>query len=185
MSTMVEPNARAMRDVLGCYATGVAVLTTRNGAGQHVAVTVNSFSSVSLDPPLVLFSLARRANVIAAFAAADCFGISVLGVHQQAISNMFAKPSTAGWADAPFTIGANGCALFCNSLAGLECRKWAENDGGDHVTFVGEVTHLHPRSAAEPLVFFRGRYGSVTSDPGSSAPALDGLLVDCVVPGWG
>jgi flavin reductase (DIM6/NTAB) family NADH-FMN oxidoreductase RutF len=182
---MAQIDPRALRNVLGCYATGVAIITARSAAGAHVGVTVNSFSSVSLDPPLILFSLARNANVLATFQEAKSFAVNILGHEQQGLSNMFAKPSTARFADANYTEGASGCALFAHSMAQLECNKASEFEGGDHVIFVGEVMDFHLHAPIQPLLFFRGAYGTYTRDQWSKLPPSDGSLSEFAVTGWG
>jgi len=182
---MTPTDPRLLRNVLGCYATGVAVITTRNAADEHIGVTVNSFSSVSLAPPLILFSLARNANVLAAFEATRHFTINILSHTQESLSNMFARPSSASWENIPYTVGENNCALFTGSLAQLECGKFNVIEGGDHLIFLGEVTSVHLHNAADPLLFYRGRYGTYTRDPWSKLPPPDGSLSDFTVPGWG
>jgi flavin reductase (DIM6/NTAB) family NADH-FMN oxidoreductase RutF len=182
---MAAIDTRALRNILGCYATGVAVITTRAADGQHVAVTVNSFSSVSLDPPLVLFSLARKANVLGTFREAERFAVNILAHEQQALSNMFARPSTAQFAEGTFSVGQGGCALFGNSLAHLECTKASEVDGGDHVVFLGQVTNFHRCAATQPLVFYAGSYGTYSRDQWSKLPPSDGSLSEFSVTGWG
>jgi flavin reductase (DIM6/NTAB) family NADH-FMN oxidoreductase RutF len=146
---------------------------------------VNSFSSVSLDPPLVLFSLARQANVLATFQQAQRFAVNMLGQGQQTLSNMFARPSSASFADARFTEGENGCALFPESLAHLECDKESEVEAGDHVIILGRVTNFHLRAPAQPLLFFRGAYGTYARDQWSRVPPHDGSLSEFAVTGWG
>ncbi len=182
---MGEIDTRLLRNALGCYATGVAVITTRSATKEHVGVTVNSFSSVSLQPPLILFSLARTANVLASFQQAEHFIVNILSHRQETLSNMFARPSSASWTEMQYTEGENGCALFTGSLAQLECRKAQEMEGGDHRIFLGEVTRVHLHDAADPLLFYRGRYGTYTRDPWSKLPPPDGSLSDFTVPGWG
>ena len=177
-------DARTLRNALGCYATGVAVITTLNPVGEHVAVTVNSFASVSLAPPLILFSLARNANILASFQAGQHFTVNILGHKQEQLSNMFARPSSAAWDDLRYTVGDNGCALFAGALAQLECRKQAELDGGDHVILLGEVTHIHQHDAGNPLLFYRGRYGTYARDEWGKLPPADGTLND-FSSGWG
>src|ERR1700753_2464326 len=121
---------RGFGDGLGCYATGVAIVTTRTNAGEHVAVTVNSFSSVSLDPPLILFSLGKKANILAHFKEAQSYAVNILAHDQESLSNMFARPSSASWENAVYSEGENGCALFAGVLAQLECSRFSEIDGG-------------------------------------------------------
>jgi flavin reductase (DIM6/NTAB) family NADH-FMN oxidoreductase RutF len=175
---------RSLRDVLGCYATGVAIVTTRTNAGEHVAVTVNSFASLSLDPPLILFSLGKTARILAHFQRTQCFAVNILAHTQEYLSNVFARPSSASWHTAPYSEGANGCALFADVLAQLECSRYAEIDGGDHRTFFGEVTQMHLGPPADPLLFYRGRYGTYARSQLAKVPTPDGSLSDFAPTGW-
>src|ERR1700742_4787365 len=181
MSTIGMPS---LRDVLGCYATGVAIVTTRTNAGEHVAVTVNSFASLSLDPPLILFSLGKTAHVLAHFQRTQCFAVNILAHSQESLSNIFARPSSASWDALLFTEGANGCALFADVLAQLECSRYAEVDGGDHRTFLGQVTQMHLGRGANPLLFYRGRYGTYVRSPFEEVAAPEGSLSDFAPNGW-
>jgi flavin reductase (DIM6/NTAB) family NADH-FMN oxidoreductase RutF len=182
---MADIDTRKLRDVLGRYATGVAVITTRAQDGSHVGVTVNSFSSVSLEPPLILFSLLRRANVLLSFEQASSFVVNILSHDQQPLSNMFARPSSANWEDMAFSHAENGCALFSGSLAHLVCNKKAEFEGGDHIIFLGLVTNFHLCSSADPLLFFRGAYGTYTRDQWSKMQPLDSSSPQLSISGWG
>ena len=175
-------DGRTLRTVLGCFATGIAIVSTRGPVAGHVAVTVNSFASVSLDPPLVLFSLSRRANVVPHFVAGSDFAVSILGTAHESLSSAFARPSTAQWPEDGCVLGTNGCALVRGALAHLECRKWAEYDGGDHLILVGEVTSLAATPDADPLLFFRGGYRKFTPAPTAAATPLH---LDELIPGWG
>lgn len=176
---------RSLRNVLGCFATGVAVLTTRTSTGQHVAVTINSFSSVSLEPPLVLFALAKRANVLPHFQSAKNFAINILSHGQESLSNMFARPSSANWKEFRFIEGENGCALFADSLAQLECDSNTEIDAGDHRVFFATVVRLHLHSIVDPLLFYRGRYGGYFHSLWEKDAVQDGTLTDFSIGGWG
>ncbi len=182
---MVGTDTCALRKVLGCYATGVAVITARCEAGDHIGVTVNSFCAVSLEPPLILFSLARTANVLTRFQKAKTFTVNILAQEQQVLSNIFARPSTASWEDKSFETGENGCALFTDCLAHLECNKAEELEGGDHLIFLGKVTHFHLRSPVDPLLFYRGGYGTYIRDQWSKMSPPDGSLSEFSVTGWG
>lgn len=184
-SHMEQIDPRALRNVLGCYATGVAIITARTPGGEHVGVTVNSFSSVSLDPPLILFSVARNTNVFRSLKEARNFSVNILAHNQQSLSSMFAKPSTADFKKSVFTEGHNGCALFHDSLAQLECDKEAEIDGGDHLVFLGRVTNCHLRTPTKPLLFFRGAYGTYSRDQLRALPPADSSLSEFSVTGWG
>ena len=176
---------RSLRNVLGCFATGVAVLTTRASTGQHVAVTINSFSSVSLDPPLVLFALSKGSNVLPHFQSARDFAVNILSHGQESLSNMFARPSSADWKEVGFMEGENGCALFTDSLAQLECETHAEIDGGDHRVFFGTVVRLHLHSVVDPLLFYRGQYGGYSRSRWENPVVQDGTLADFSIGGWG
>lgn len=178
-------DSRALRTVLGCYGTGVAVITTRTHDSQLAGVTVNSFTSVSLEPPLVLFSLARSANVLLSFQQAGFFAVNILAFDQEDLSNMFARPSTASWESTGYRESARGIPLFPGTLAQLECTKTAEHDGGDHIIFLGRVDLFHLHAQADPLLFFRGRYGTYVKDPQGKLPPPDSELSDFSIGGWG
>ncbi len=182
---MSQTDSRQLRKVLGCYATGVTVITTRTRTNSRIGVTVNSFASVSLDPPLILFSLARTANVLASFQEAGDIAVNILSRGQQTLSNMFAKPSSAVWTEADHFCADNGCALFKSSLAHLECRKRSEIDGGDHLIFLCEVIRFHLQETTDPLLFYRGAYGTHVRDPWSKMPQPDSSLAELAVGGWG
>jgi flavin reductase (DIM6/NTAB) family NADH-FMN oxidoreductase RutF len=182
---MTPIGTRNFRDVLGCFATGVAIMTTRTQAGEHVGVTVNSFASLSLDPPLILFSLGKTAGTLPHFQRAQSFSVNILAHTQESLSNRFARPSSATWDEAAYTEGENGCALFAGTLAQLECSRYAEIDGGDHRTFLGKVTQVHLGRPGDPLLFYRGRYGTYAGSHVDRLPPSDGSLSDFAVTGWG
>jgi len=181
---MTPEAGRTLRDVLGCYATGVAIISTRTGKGEHVAVTVNSFASLSLDPPLVLFSLGKKTNILTHFQQAQCFAVNILAHQQESLSNVFARPSSARWDTCTYSEGDNGCALFADVLAQLECSRYAEIDGGDHRTFFCQVTQMHLGRAADPLLFYRGRYGTYARSSFEKMPVPEGSLSDFAPNGW-
>ncbi len=154
---------REMRDAMGCFATGITVITAQDANGRHVGLTANSFNSVSLEPPLVLFSLDRRANCVDAFTLEMAFTVNVLGVEQQAVSNHFASKADDKFADMDFAwqTGDNGCAMLDGAIASFECVTEAVHEGGDHVIIVGRVTHLNQVEDASPLLYFQGRYAAL------------------------
>jgi flavin reductase (DIM6/NTAB) family NADH-FMN oxidoreductase RutF len=154
----VEFDRRGFRDALASFPTGVTVITSRTAEGQLVGVTANSFSSVSLDPPLVLFNLARKAHSLATFATSKHFAVSVLASDQGAISNRFAISSADKWNGIDYTIAGNGCPVISGALATFECDRYARFDGGDHVILVGCVQRFARLATGEPLVFSRGSY---------------------------
>lgn len=148
---------RALRHALGHFATGVAVVTTRTDAGKLEGLTANSFSSVSLDPPLVLWCLRRDAASAPGFTAAGAFAVNVLAAHQHALSRHFATPAPDKFAGLRHAAGLHGCPLLADSLAHFECRTENAVDAGDHVIFIGRVLRLSHRDG-EPLIFSAGRY---------------------------
>lgn len=148
----------AFRRVLGQFATGVAVVTATGAEGQWVGMTMSSFNSVSLDPPLVLFSVARSAHSLPALREAAGYGISILGRDQEHLSNRFARALEDKWAGVSHVPGAHGAPLIPDALAHLECAPYARHDGGDHELFIARVLRFEAVNAGDPLIFFRGRY---------------------------
>ncbi len=149
----IEP--KHFREVLGSFATGVVVVTTLGDGGRPVGLTVNSFNSVSLDPPLVLWSLALEAPSLAAFRAHDFFAINILAEDQEFLSKRFSTPAENKFSDVGFDPGATGVPLLRGTAAALECRTFARYPGGDHEIYVGEVKAVFDRGHP-PLVFHRG-----------------------------
>lgn len=150
--------ASDFRKTLGCFATGVAVITTTSATGQPIGVTVNSFSSVSLEPPLVLWSLARKAWSLEAFQSSRGFAVNILASDQEAICRNFSRNVEDRFADIAWTRGLDGLPLITGAVATLQCQHWARYDGGDHEIFVGEVLDC-TNAEREPLIFHRGRLG--------------------------
>ena len=153
---------RAFRDALGSFATGVTVITTLDPKSQPIGVTANSFNSVSLDPPLVLFSLGRRAFSLRAFLSSQDFAVNVLAEDQGPLSDLFATPSADKWAGMDFETWQSGSPILPGVAAAFECRIRYTHDGGDHVIFVGEVTEMAYDPDRRPLLFHQGRYKSLT-----------------------
>jgi flavin reductase (DIM6/NTAB) family NADH-FMN oxidoreductase RutF len=154
---------RLLRDVLGCFPTGVAVVTAVAADGALHGVTINSFNSVSLDPPLVLFSISRYLNSLAALGNAEAFAINLLCDDQAHLSSRFAAALTDKWTDIEYRAGFTGAPVLVPALAVLECRPYAQYDGGDHVIFVLRVTHIEADGTRNPLVFFRGCYHTLAT----------------------
>jgi 3-hydroxy-9,10-secoandrosta-1,3,5(10)-triene-9,17-dione monooxygenase reductase component len=148
---------RALRDALGRFATGIAVLTTVGPGGEPVGLTINSFNSVSLQPPLVLFSLGRRLRHLTAFQRARAFGLTILRVDQEHVSRAFAAPDSNPFAAVTTIPGTSSVPLIVPALAHFELRPYAEHDGGDHRLFVAEVVR-HEWFDGEPLLYFAGQY---------------------------
>jgi flavin reductase (DIM6/NTAB) family NADH-FMN oxidoreductase RutF len=153
------------RRALGEFATGVAVITAQGQGEDLIGMTMSSFNSVSLDPPLVLFSVDRKANSLPAMLQAKGFAVNILGREQENISNRFAKALSDKWADVKRTVGHAEAPLITGALAHFECEPYANYDGGDHVVFVVRVLRHAVRAGnPAPLIFFRGRYRDVVDE---------------------
>ncbi len=164
-------DVKRFREVLGYFATGVAVVTARAKDGTPIGVTMSSFNSVSLQPPLVLFSVDRKARSLAAMDHAQGYGINILTREQETLSGRFATALTDKWDAVEHAPGFAQAPLLAGALAHFECRPYARYDGGDHVIFVVEVLNVAtPAVDGEPLVFFRGHYRSLASGTSSVAP---------------
>jgi len=151
-------DTRALRHALGRFATGVTVITTRCPSGRLVGLTANSFSSVSLDPPLVLWSLRKNASSLPSFTGSQHFAVHVLSAEQEVLSNHFAKQGALDkFAELEFETGHGGCPLLPGALATFECQIETEVEGGDHVIFLGRVLKAAYRDGV-PLIFAGGTY---------------------------
>lgn len=156
---------RRLRDALSEFTTGVVVVTAIGDSGRKVGVTMNSFSAVSLDPPLVLFSVGLNANSLTDFRSASSFAINVLAARQEALSNKFARSLSDKWAGVAFDEGLGGVPLLKGAVAYFECVPHTEFDGGDHIIFVAKVERFSRRTEpTDPLLFFRGRYRRIRND---------------------
>ncbi|MDT7532131.1 flavin reductase family protein [Sphingobium sp. SA2] len=152
---------RAFRNALGHFPTGVVVVTAETEGRDPIAMTVSSFNAVSLDPPLVLFSVGRTAPSLPALLAARNFGISVLRHDQSDLSSRFAGGRGEKWAGLAPVLGETGCPLIGPCLATFECAPFAVHEGGDHLIVVGHVLRFEIAEEGEPLVFFRGGYHAI------------------------
>ncbi|WP_026361232.1 flavin reductase family protein [Amycolatopsis nigrescens] len=171
----VEPvDGRALRDVCGHFVTGVTVITS--GAGERAAgTTVNSFTSVSLDPPLVLFCLHRESRLRAVVRESGWYVVNFLAGRQEKLARAFAGRDTAAIADVGHRPCSTGAPVLSEALGFLSCRLVDEVEGGDHVIFVGEVVELGLSGRArDPLIFFRGSLGALEEEPRGAHPIFDG-----------
>jgi flavin reductase (DIM6/NTAB) family NADH-FMN oxidoreductase RutF len=156
---------RGFRRSLGEFATGVAVVTARGKGDELVGMTMSSFNSVSLDPPLVLFSVDRKARSLPAMLEARGFAVNILARDQERISDQFARALSNKWDQVRVTVGHAEAPLISGALAHFECAPFGNYDGGDHVIFVVRVVrHATRDGAAAPLVFFRGRYRDIVDE---------------------
>lgn len=149
---------RAFRDALGWFTTGVAVITAQADNEPPIGITVNSFSSVSLDPPLVLWCLDKGSDTFETFERADHFAVNVLHRGHQDLSNRLAKKGDHALEGLEVAVGDSGCPRLSDILAHFECKIVARHDAGDHVIFVGEVLDFSAAEEGEPLLYHRGRY---------------------------
>ncbi|MEW6100279.1 MAG: flavin reductase family protein [Pseudomonadota bacterium] len=146
------------RQALGMFATGVTVVTARDADGRLIGLTANSFNSVSLEPPLVLWSLALRAGSMPVFARGSHYAINILAADQVELAERFASKNVDRFAGVAWRPGLAGAPVLEGAAAVFECFNRSQYEEGDHVIFVGEVEHCTRREGASPLIFHGGRY---------------------------
>lgn len=149
---------RAFRDTLGRFVTGVTIVTARHIQGDRVGVTANSFNSVSLDPPLILWSLNLDSRTLSTFEGAGYFAVHILGQDQIELSNRFATPTSDKFAGLETSEGLGRVPLLDACAARLQCRTYNRHPAGDHVIFIGEVLNFEASQEVDPLVYHGGRY---------------------------
>ncbi len=154
---------KAFRTALGRFATGIAIVTAQNAQGEPIGLTVNSFNSVSLNPPLVLWSLANKnQDQLNAFIEASHFAVNILTREQKDLSNLFAYDSEK-FAKVSYESGLGKAPIFPNALAIFQCENLKQYEGGDHTIFIGKVIDF-TTNEGEPLLYFNGGYGAFTAD---------------------
>lgn len=152
----------SFRETLGCFATGVTIITTLDTEGAPVGLTANSFSSLSLDPPLVLFCLDRNVVSFQAFHSNRHFAVNILGADQEDMSRRFARSGSDKWNDVEFKRWDTGCPIFDGCIANMECDIDSIYEGGDHVIIVGKVIRMAGDNAGNPpLTYYCGEYGTI------------------------
>src|SRR4051794_600845 len=154
---------RAFRNALGCFATGVTVVTTLDGDGHPVGLTVSSFTSLSLDPALVLFCLDRGSQNFEAFTTSGRFAINVLRESQRDLSTRFAMSQGDRFSGIPFETWDTGAPVLPGSLATLDCLTETIQDGGDHVILIGRVQRAAGERTGDPLIYHAGAYRSLSA----------------------
>jgi len=165
-----EGHARRFRSALGAFATGVTIVTTRDEQGRDIGLTANSFNSVSLEPPMVLWSLAKSARSLPMFLAASHFAVHVLAADQEELSHRFATRGSEKFSGLDLERGASQVPLLRGCSARFQCRTAFRHEGGDHVIFVGAVESFE-HSDRPPLVFHGGRYAlAVQKEPVTQTP---------------
>ncbi len=151
-------DSRSFRKALGCFASGVTVVTTLAADKAPVGVTVSAFSSLSLDPPLVLFCLGNQTSSMDAFKAFGHFTINVLAEAQRDLSIRFASREKDKWDGVAWTAGDHGLPVLSNCLVNLQCSLVQVVEGGDHQIFIGKVEKMARQEGGSPLIYFRGSY---------------------------
>lgn len=149
---------RTLRDALGCFATGVTIVTALDPEGRPVGLTANSFTSVSLDPPLVLVCIAKTSGSREVLANARSFVVNVLHIGQQPTSNRFARRDEDRFASTPWEPGISGAPVISGCLAAYECRHESLYEAGDHIILIGQVDRARFEPQRDPLLYFRGKY---------------------------
>jgi len=151
-------DARTLRDAMGCFATGVTIITAHGSDGQPVGLTANSFTSVSLDPPLLLVCIANNAGSAATLRDVDAFAVNVLQIGQQPVSNLFAGKTEDRFAGTRWEVGEYGAPILPSSLGIFECKRHALYEAGDHFILVGRLEKASFEPRRDPLLYFRGKY---------------------------
>jgi len=158
---------RQLRDALAQFATGVTIVCTRGPSGRYVGFTANSFSSVSLQPPLILWTIGGASASRMAFETSERYAVNVLSAEQAELARRFSRPHADRFAGVSHRLGWSDAPLIDGCLAWLECSHHARHVAGDHVIFIGEVVTVE-RARGSGLVFHQGRFGSTPpGDPGS------------------
>jgi len=151
-------DARELRNALGRFATGVCVITTISEQQQAVGMTANSFSSVSLEPPLLLWCLQNNSDVYGVYSKARYFGVNILNSEQQPHSTQYARKGQHELVQDHYRLGKYGSPVIRNALVTFECELEATYPGGDHLIIVGRIRDMHQRTTGEPLLFYSGGY---------------------------
>jgi 3-hydroxy-9,10-secoandrosta-1,3,5(10)-triene-9,17-dione monooxygenase reductase component len=155
---VLSPDPATYRTVLGHFATGIAIVTAFHGE-EPVGMACNSFTSVSLEPPLVLFCAAKSSSTWPRIQASKNWAANILGENGEEISRVFAQKGADRFSSVAYTIGRSGAPVLRDALAFVDCETVEEHDAGDHVIVVGKVLELGYASEGKPLVFYRGGYG--------------------------
>jgi flavin reductase (DIM6/NTAB) family NADH-FMN oxidoreductase RutF len=150
-----------LRRVMGHFATGVTIITTVSKSGQMFGLTANAFTSVSLDPPLLLIAVDKKAESYPSFEESRVFTVNILSDSQEALSRKFAVSGGNKFEGVAYHMGANGAPILLGTLAYVECRLYAAHDGGDHTIFLGEIQQAETREG-KPLLFYRGGYRAIS-----------------------
>lgn len=154
-------DSRALRNAFGRFATGVCVVTASSAESGPIGMTINSFSSVSLEPPLVMWNLQNNSECFGVFTQARQFAINILADDQIEHSKRYARKNEHALRPEDYRMGRNGAPVLRDTLATFECDLWRSYEGGDHLLLVGLVKTLHNHPTGRPLLFFGGSYGEL------------------------
>jgi flavin reductase (DIM6/NTAB) family NADH-FMN oxidoreductase RutF len=151
-------DVRTLRDAFGGFATGITIITATAPDGTPIGLTANSFTSLSLDPPLLLVCIANNANSALVLKSASHFAVNVLHMGQVETSNRFAGKGEDRFAATPWVAGENGAPILSESLSVFECSQYGLHEGGDHFILIGNVLRAIYETERDPLLYFRGSY---------------------------
>lgn len=160
---VVTPDDRRFRDVLGRFATGVTIITATDD-GEPVGMSANAFTSLSLDPPLVLFCVTHSSTTWPRIERAGKFAINILGEHHEELSQLFALKGADRFGSTPWRNGVSGSPVLDDAIAYVDCELEALYPGGDHTIVVGKVVDLDLRDDGRPLIFYQGSYARLQTD---------------------
>lgn len=155
-------DSQQQRKIMGAFATGVTVASTRIGE-QTWGMTANGITSLSLDPPLVLLAVQKDVASYEKFKAGGCFALNILTARQQALSDRFAFQGPKDFSGLDYTTAETGAPILSDSLGWVDCRVTQVLDGGDHDIFIGEIL-AGEAGTGEPLLYFNGKYGRLAGD---------------------
>ena len=153
-------DARELRNAMGLFATGVTIITTKDATGKPFGLTANAFSSLSLDPPMLLICVDKGVDCYDCFEESRVFAVNFLSLAQEELSTRFATKGIEKFAGLAYRLGELGVALLDGALAHFECTVAHAYEGGDHTIYVGEVQRL-VTSPGDPLLFYQGKYRSL------------------------
>ncbi|MBB43735.1 MAG: flavin reductase [Rhodospirillaceae bacterium] len=155
-------NPKDFRNTVGLFATGITVITTVDENGKAIGLTANSFTSVSLNPPIILVCIDRAVTSFSAFQTAGEFAVNILGSEQTELSNKFATSGDEKWLGVEFETWTGRAPILLNCLANIECQTREIHESGDHIIITGEVKSLASKDG-NPLLYWRGQYAQLKS----------------------
>ena len=161
-------DAREFRNTLGTFATGVTVITVKGDNGEYIGLTANAFSSLSLDPPLILVCLDKKSDSVPAFQKGRPFNVNILAEEQESDCWTFAKKGADKFANAQYELSADGVPVLSNNLSTLECDVHEVLEGGDHYIVTGLVKAISQSDEKNPLIFYKGSICSLNVLPKSN-----------------